>query len=270
MYDCPTCGEVFDGRRGLAVHHSSAHDDLLPNRECAECGTAFHSEHEKKYCSEECRDSGVSFEGANNPNFRGGRETTRCESCGSTFDYYPSAKPGKYCESCLENEQWRHDRDIRGERNPRWSGGEQTLTCYECGARFNRRRTDDSSEHVFCSPECRNDWLSDAFTGDGHPNWKGGGEANYGAGWRRVRERALERDDHSCVVCGKTREELGRNPDVHHIVPVRRFVETPVTTERDAHYLANVVSLCIECHRKAEHGHVPVERLRMAAAERPG
>jgi hypothetical protein len=40
-----------------------------------------------------------------------------------------------------------------------------------------------------------------------------------------------------CVICGATTDELGRNPDIHHIVPVRAFVETPVTAEFDVHYL---------------------------------
>ena len=55
MPDRPTCGRSFDSQRGLGVHHSAAHDDVLsnhdelfPNRECACCGVKFHSEHEKR------------------------------------------------------------------------------------------------------------------------------------------------------------------------------------------------------------------------------
>lgn len=263
MPECPTCGASFDTRRGLGVHHSAAHGERLPNRECAHCGESFHCEHEKKYCSIECRETAVSFAGADNPNYRGGKQPTTCEICGSGFEYYPSAKPGRYCSSCVESEQWRHVREIDGSKNPRWSGGPTDLECDWCGASFSRHRVE--GEHVFCSDACQYEWLSEAFTGDGHPNWAGGSDANYGRGWRRVRERALERDDHRCVVCGASREELGRNPDVHHIVPVRAFVETPVTTERDAHYLENLVSLCIDCHRKAEFGHISRERLEDAA-----
>ncbi|WP_178918213.1 HNH endonuclease [Natronomonas gomsonensis] len=264
MPDCPTCGTSFDSQRGLGVHHSGAHGELLPNRECARCGVEFHSEHEKKYCSDDCRDEAVSFEGEKNPNYCGGKTATTCEICGSNFEYYPSAKPGRYCESCVESEEWRHERDISGERNPRWSGGEHELTCDWCDGKVVRQQTNISGEHVFCSPDCQYEWLSEEFTGDGHPNWKGGADANYGRGWNRVRRRALERDDDRCVLCGVTADELGRNPDVHHIVPVRAFVETPVTTEFDAHYLENVVSLCPSCHRKAEFGGVSPERLKTA------
>lgn len=267
MPECPTCGRPFDSRRGLGVHHSAAHDELLPNRECGHCSDPFHSPHEKKYCSEECRDAAVSFEGANNPNYRGGRETAECEICGTAFEYYPSEKKGLYCGTCVEEEHWHHVPDVSGEAHPRWSGGDQELECDQCGARFVRGQQDIASEDTLCSRDCQYAWLSDAFTGDGHPNWKGGGDANYGKGWSRVRERALERDGHRCVVCGKTREDLGRNPDVHHIVPVRTFVETPVTTERDAHHLGNVVSLCIGCHRKADFGLISRRQLRHLIAK---
>ena len=262
MPECPACGESFDSSRGLGVHHSSVHDKRLPNRECARCGSEFYSKHEKKYCSDSCRENAVSFEGANNPNYQGGKESTACEICGDTFEYWTSAKPGKYCQQCVEERQWRHKRDIRGERNPRWNGGKRTVECDACGASIERRPNQLRAEHVFCSDECQYEWLSETFTGEGHPNWKGGTNANYGRGWRRVRERALKRDGHRCVLCGTTASELGRNPDVHHVVPVRAFVETPRTAEFDAHYLENVVSLCPACHRTAEFGGVDRGRLR--------
>ena len=264
MHECPTCGRSFDSRRGLGVHHSSAHDERLPNRTCDRCGDRFVSEYEKRYCSEECLEAAVSFEGKNNPNYRDAKEETTCEMCGSAFEYYPSEKEGLYCGRCVEEENWRYEPDIEGEDHPRWKGGKRELACTECGASVRRHPWNIPSEHVFCGPACRSEWLSEAFAGEGHPNWKGGTEANYGRGWHRVRRLALERDDYRCVLCGKTEADIGRNPDVHHIVPVRAFLETPATTERDAHYLENVVSLCVGCHRKAEFGHVSRERLRAA------
>ena len=90
-FGCPTCGRVFDSRRGLGVHHSVVHDEKLPNRECAACGEKFHAEYEKQYCSEECHDEAVSYQGEANPHYQGGKETTGCEICGAEFEYYPSA-----------------------------------------------------------------------------------------------------------------------------------------------------------------------------------
>lgn len=260
--DCPTCGREFDGERGMRVHHAQAHGETLPNRECANCDAEFYSEEERKYCSEECRDESVSFSGTDHPNYRGGKATTECDICGDEFEYYPSEKPGRYCPDCVKNENWRHDRDISGENNPRWSGGKEVYDCDICGESFERYPSQVDGETTLCSDDCRAEWLSEAFTGDGHPNWRGGGNEAYGKGWAEIRRKALDRDDHACVLCGKTREEIGRNPDVHHIVPLRAFVESPVLVREDAHTLDNVVSLCVGCHRRAEFGHVSRALLR--------
>jgi 5-methylcytosine-specific restriction endonuclease McrA len=89
-----------------------------------------------------------------------------------------------------------------------------------CDEPFERYRSDVTGEISLCSTERRSAWLSETFTGSGRPNWKGGLTNSYGRGWNEVRERALERDDRTCVLCGTDADELGRNPDVHHLVPV--------------------------------------------------
>lgn len=208
---CPTCGREFSSERGMRVHHARAHGEKLSNRTCSNCEMKFDSEEERKYCSDECRDESVSFAGENNPNYRGGKETTECDD---SFERYPSELTG---------------------------------------------------EVAVYSPECQSEWLSEAFTGEGHPNWRGGDTGSYGKGWNEVRRKALERDGYECVLCGKAREEIGRNPDVHHVVPVRAFAASPDYDAADAHYLGNVVSLCVDCHRNAEFGGVSREHLRRAA-----
>lgn len=90
----------------------------------------------------------------------------------------------------------------------------------------------------------------------------GGDPGPYGPGWNRIRRAALQRDGHACVVCGKTSAEIGRNPDVHHITPVRAFVETDVMVKTEVHTLENVASLCVDCHRKADFGKIPKQELR--------
>lgn len=244
----------FDSHRGLGVHHSTVHDERLPNRTCEVCGADFYCDYERKYCSKECEDEAVSFSGANNPNYSNAKEATDCDICGEEFEYYPCEKPGFYCPECVETEPWRANRDITGEKNPRWSGGKLALSCDVCDATVERHPSMVSGEVVLCGRECHAEWLSETFTGEGHPNWRGGTNPNYGQGWAEVRRRALERDDHACVICGTDADDLGRNPDVHHVVPVRLFVESPVLIERDAHTLDNVVSLCPGCHRRAEFG----------------
>lgn len=181
------------------------------------------------------------------------------------FRYYPSEKPGKFCSTWVEEESWRSPLEIDGEKNPRWNGGKVELSCDECGATFERHPSGISGEVTLCGRDCFEAWLSESFSGDGHPNWRGGGNAAYGKGWNEVRKCALERDGHSCVMCGTDSEELGRNPDVHHLLPVRAFVESPLMTEVDAHTLENVVTVCPSCHRRAEFGHISPAELRYRA-----
>ncbi|WP_254863985.1 HNH endonuclease [Halovivax gelatinilyticus] len=261
MYDCPSCDRSFDSKRGRAVHHSQGHGERLPNRTCARCGDRFHSEYEKKYCTQACLDE-ISFEGENAPNFQGKKRSTQCVLCGATFEYYPSEKVGLYCADCVESEAWRKPPSLDGKRNPRWSGGKLELECTVCAELIRRYPSNATGEAVLCSEECRRSWLSDSFTGEGHPNWKGGGNEAYGTGWYATRRAALERDDYACVRCGTDREDLGRNPDVHHLVPVRVYIESNEFEKVDAHRLDNVATLCPPCHRKADFGHIDPDRLR--------
>lgn len=261
-FSCPNCDNEFDTRRGLGVHHSIAHGERLANRVCANCGEAFYCSYEKKYCSKRCRTDAVSFAGERNPNYQGKKSRSECELCGDSFEYYPSEKEGLYCSDCIETEQWRSIPQIEGPAHHRWNGGKQQFSCTMCEALVSRYPSAVSSEVVVCSEECRKEWLSKSFTGDGHPNWKGGGNEAYGVGWNSIRRKALERDGHRCRICGKSKAEIGRNPDVHHIIPVRSFIDSDRHEKADAHTLDNVISLCVACHRKADFGKLSRRRLR--------
>ncbi|MGM0604196.1 MAG: HNH endonuclease [Halobacteriota archaeon] len=229
------------------------------------CGKEFHSEYEKKYCSEECLNT-VPREGKHAANYQGASRETSCVLCGTSFEYYPSNKEGLYCSSCVENESWRTIPIVTGSDHPRWKGGKTTVKCDVCDVSIERYPSELQSEVIVCSRECQAEYFSEAYTGSDHPNWAGGSTGSYGPGWARVRRQALERDDYTCQHCGATAEELDRNPDVHHIVPVRAFIETPATTVQDAHYLENLISLCIACHRKAEFGKLSRSELERSIA----
>lgn len=258
---CPNCDRRFDSERKLRIHHTRVHGEQLPNRSCAFCGTEFYADYPKKYCSRSCYHEDAPSRGRGSPNFKSKRTKGTCRLCNSQFEYYPSAKRGLYCPECVKNESWRTTPRAVGEDNPQWNGGKRSVECTVCRTVVKRYPSNIGTVTV-CSEACRSTWLSGTFTGDGHPNWKGGGNGAYGKGWNSVRRQALERDGYRCVVCGTSQEELGRNPDVHHIIPVRWFIESDEHTREDAHYLENVISLCIGCHRKADFGKISRDDLR--------
>ena len=68
----------------------------------------------------------------------------------------------------------------------------------------------------------------------------------------QFREGVFARDRHRCVVCGVPAQ------DAHHILERRLFPD-------GGYYLANGVSLCAECHLKAEDTTLSCESLREAA-----
>ncbi|MCS6993016.1 MAG: DEAD/DEAH box helicase [Anaerolineales bacterium] len=74
---------------------------------------------------------------------------------------------------------------------------------------------------------------------------------DYGPHWPQIREQVRARDGFRCQMCG--RPETARQHDVHHKVPFRMFREAGGTIRREeANRLENLITLCPECHRKAE------------------
>ena len=67
----------------------------------------------------------------------------------------------------------------------------------------------------------------------------------YGPNWNRQRNRARERDQFTCQVCGLV--EQGQAHHVHHKKPFRLF---PGFIE--ANQLDNLITLCPACHQRAE------------------
>lgn len=77
---------------------------------------------------------------------------------------------------------------------------------------------------------------------------------DYGPQWPKIRERVRARDGYCCQVCGLP--EGQRQHDVHHKVPFRQFMRAgsgdPAQARERANRLDNLVTLCPECHKKAE------------------
>jgi len=116
----------------------------------------------------------------------------------------------------------------------------KTVECEHCGEANTYSPPSEASR--FCSRECANEHLC----GEQHPSYKARIDY-YGHRWNPQRERALERDGYQCQICGAGGEEIGKNPHVHHITPVRKFDDP-----NDAHDLDNLVTLCPEHHAEWE------------------
>lgn len=69
----------------------------------------------------------------------------------------------------------------------------------------------------------------------------------YGPNWSKQRARCLERDGYECRVCESTKEEIGREPAVHHIKPRSEYDDNWEQND-----LSNLVTLCPTCHGRFE------------------
>ncbi len=242
--DCPTCGTSLTTERGMRQHHTKVHGQPLPNRTCKGCGVEFYDPKSRRKFCDDCNPNA----GEHNGHWKGGKETATCKSCNSAFEYYPSDKPGVYCPDCVETA------DGLLPENPSQKGERITTECRTCGAALEvrPRLLEKRTQGCFCSRECHGEWLSENVVGPDHHQWEGG-PIEYGRSWWRIRRQALERDDYECQHCGSGRDEIGRNPDVHHRRPVRSFDRL-----EQAHTMDNVITLCRSCHRRAEDGTITV------------
>ena len=126
----------------------------------------------------------------------------------------------------------------------------QKVNCSNCGSEVLRKKAEiKRSKNFFCSFKCNGEWKSLNLTGPMVYNWKGGYEPYYGDNWRLQRKKVWARDKYSCMRCGKVKEELGKNPDVHHIKPFRLF---GIKNYKKANRLSNLISYCNKCHKVEE------------------
>jgi len=127
--------------------------------------------------------------------------------------------------------------------------GEQhvKVQCCSCGRRF-RVPTWYAEAKLrlrFCGRACREAWEREV---DGQDRVRlGGRPARRGGNWAVQASRARGRDGYRCRVCGATEEDLGRQLDVHHVMPYRLLGSSP-----EANNLSNLISVCPSCHKKLE------------------
>jgi len=232
---CPTCGKSLNTEQGMRQHHTKVHGDPLPNRTCKRCGSEFYDPKARRSYCEECNPNA----GEHNGNWRDAQDSAECVECGTEFGYYPSDKDGVYCSECVaEADAFLGTPSYAGKDIPRVD-----TECEQCGEMFTVLTQYDRYPCRFCSHDCLCDWMSDEmYEGERPPNV-------YNGDWLSVRNAALERDTHECQICGKPKEDIGHEPDVHHIEPIRTFDDP-----QDAHEITNVITLCRRCHRNVEVG----------------
>jgi len=130
--------------------------------------------------------------------------------------------------------------------------GEVELECMNCGGEVWKKKSHaEKHELHFCDTGCWGEWLSENVNGEDNPHWQGGHSTYYGENWEEIRKKARERDDYTCQSCGvaqvEHQRETGKSLHVHHIRPIREFDDPD-----DANELPNVVTLCVQCHKRWE------------------
>lgn len=213
---------------------------------CDMCGEAYErsasqvGDDQKHYfCSGSCRQA---WEKRDN-------EQAHCRQCGIDVERTASdtkSSKGRFCSmECRET--W---------ESAQWV----TLKCEECGTFFDRRKA-ITHDRNFCSTACKALWVGRSQRGANHPNWVGGRVTYRGPNWNQQSGAARQRDGNKCQHCGITKDDLGQNLDVHHILPFRSFGY--VIDENDNYKIANdlnnLITLCPICHKKAEWGQIPIQ-----------
>lgn len=211
MPSCPTCEKELDTETGVKLHHYKVHEESIALDE------------------------------------------SKCKECGESFEYYPSSKSGIYCSNCVDN-SWGNKNLCHesGSGNVNWKGGEVDTNCSYCEDDIIVPRWHyNEYTNNFCSKNCESEFKSEQFSGEGNPRYIDGRhrQRNYGKGWRKAKRKALDRDDGKCQICGKDKSDLGRNPPVHHITPIRTFDDLS-----KGHDLDNLITLCPKHHQEVESG----------------
>lgn len=244
---------AFNGNRKPSIERNKGMEIV-----CDWCGeTATISridadDSQRKFCSPECRSKWQSdyYSGLDGP-IAGEQIEVTCAQCGK-IELKPPSLAGPYrfcsleCRHRWESENW------KGPGSPKWN--RVTKVCEICEEEF--QAWPSIAERIrFCSYECMGKWRSETQRGENNPRWKEHVITHYGSSWYVQRRRCLERDDYQCLVCGRGKEELGVNPDVHHIKKFQSFISGDNVTDEEAaeaNKLDNLVTLCRDHHQVIE------------------
>lgn len=231
-FECATCGEEV-------VRHPSTSEQM--------------GDYEIKnhFCDKECESQYKSTEWVEDghPSWVENTVEMSCDECSKDIEvneYYLDKQNNFFCSNSC------HYTHMTGQTH---------ANCDWCDGRFELKtaQRNSDSERYFCTHNCYRNWMSKWQRGDKNPAWRGGKVHYYGPNWNQARIRVLDRDDEECKGCGMTRDDHyknhGRDLEIHHITPLREF-DGDFEAAND---INNLVTLCIQCHAKAEYHDLNVE-----------
>lgn len=242
MPDCKMCDRIFSTERGVKLHMTKTHSATpISWNFCNQCDYPIIDDPRSpgdKYCSESCSKEAFSEERSCK------KVDIECKRCGNIRRVYPYRAEKEFPDGFMQNCKKCMERKV-------------DVECSTCSkdVTIQRYRLDTADNH-FCSEKCENKWRSKNYKKEKHPRWTGGyPDIPFGVNWENNREECISRDT-GCFVCGMTREEsvekYERDLEVHHIIPRKTFYRSKELNINQANALENLMTLCIEHHRKAE------------------
>lgn len=151
------------------------------------------------------------------------QKEVNCAACGGTF----------------QAPKWkRKERDnLFCSRKCQFDTNAFTVTCRYCGEETTTNYTQYRNDrYSFCDDDCLNQYYSGT---------------HYGPSWPSQKQKARKRDGYECQCCGMTQEKhcdkFKMSLHVHHIRPWHEF-----ENHQNRNELANLITLCAECHPKWE------------------
>lgn len=188
------------------------------------------------------------------------KPVVECTYCGEEKKVNKYVKDNQQEFFCNKTCETRYREETRnGPDNPRWKSKVEK-NCSQCDSVVKIYPSElKYKDRFFCDMNCYGDWRSAniSMSGEDHPRYTGGSVNHNTPLWKEQRRKARQRDNNMCLVCGKTKEEIGRKPDVHHLKPYREF-----DSDDKAHRLENLVTLCPTHHKKYEDK--PVAKVKKA------
>lgn len=206
---------------------------------CQSCGKSFdvrpYRAAKARYCSIRCRDVAYLGQKPVNTGVYTARVDLVCGHCGKPFTREAGRlqyERGKHCSRACQYAAIK----------ARPSKAKVQRICFGCGTTFEVYQNEIAKKKgggKYCSRPCRDEHRH----GLNHPQYINGGNDDRGPNWQAQRRKALKRDDYTCQHC----DMAGQG--VHHIQPFRLF---GMERYKEANDLANLVTLCEACHRRAD------------------